>query len=90
MAGKGILALLASPKSKGSGGSLPGEPSGPGSAPLDAKAAALKSMWGNMKSGDFESAALDFQEAYDLCAEAHGADDDDGELYEDEEADEEM
>ena len=87
MAGKGILALLASPKSKGSGGSPPGEPSGPGSAPLDAKAAALKSMWGNMKSGDFESAALDFQEAYDACAGAM-ADEDDETLEDD--TDEEM
>jgi hypothetical protein len=66
---KGILALIAG-KSKGSGGSLPGESSGSGSSPLDEKAAALKSMWGNMKSGDFDAAALDFQDAYDACAEA--------------------
>jgi hypothetical protein len=65
---KGILALIAG-KSKGSAGSLPGESAGPGSSPLDAKASALKSMWGNMKSGEFDAAALDFQDAYDACVD---------------------
>jgi hypothetical protein len=83
---KGILALIAG-KSKGSGGSLPGESSGSGSSPLDEKAAALKSMWGNMKSGDFDAAALDFQDAYDACAEAHEEEGDD-ELYDEGEEDE--
>lgn len=63
---KGILALLGKPK--GSAGSLPGESAGPGSSALDPKAAALKAMWSNMKAGDFDAAALDFQEAYDACA----------------------
>lgn len=83
MAGKGLLALLAAPKSKGSAGSLPGESAGPGSAPLDSKAAALKAMWSNMKAGDFEAAALDFQDAYDACAMAT---EDEGDEYEEDEA----
>jgi hypothetical protein len=74
---KGILALLAS-KPKGSADSLPGESAGPGSpSALEPKAAALKAMWGNMKAGDFEAAALDFQEAYDACAMAHEDDEED-------------
>lgn len=65
---KGLLALIAG-KPKGSDDSLPGESSGSDSA-LDPKAGALKSMWSNMKAGDFEAAALDFQEAYDACSMA--------------------
>ncbi len=64
---KGILALLAS-KPKGSDDSLPGESSGPDSpSGLDPKAEALKSMFSAMKSGDFDTAAMHFQEAYEAC-----------------------
>ena len=70
-------------KSKGSAGSLPGESADPGSSPLDAKASALKAMWVNMKAGDFDAAALDFQDAYDACAAAHEEESDEP-LYEDE------
>jgi len=74
---KGTLALIAG-KPKGSADSSPGESAGSGS-PLDSKAAALKSMWSNMKAGDFDAAALDFQDAYDACAMAHEDEETDGE-----------
>lgn len=79
MAGPAAL-LLGSLKPKGSGDSLPGESSEPGS-----KAAALKSMWANMKAGDFDAAALDFHDAYMACQDAEateGADDSDAEMGE--------
>lgn len=81
-AGKGILALLGSSKAKGPPGSSSSplrEPGAPAShSPLNEKADALKSMWSNMKSGDFEAAALDFHDAYMACQKAEadeGADD---------------
>lgn len=92
MAGpKGILALLSGPKAKGSSGSAPplrepGESSS-SSSPLGEKADALKSMWSNMKSGDFEAAALDFHDAYMACQKAEadesGDDNEDGSDAED-------
>jgi hypothetical protein len=39
-----------------------------GSEPGSAKARALKAMWNAMQSGDFNSAAEEFQTAYDACA----------------------
>jgi hypothetical protein len=67
--------ILGRLKSKGPTGSLPGEPAAPGSsdAPLDAKAESLKSMWDNMKAGDFKAAALDFHDAYMACHDAESA-----------------
>lgn len=79
MAGKGIMGLLAG-GSKGSAGASSEAPDGPD--PLDEKAAVLERFWGEMKAGDFSAAAMSFQEAYDICAEAHSASEDDLEMPE--------
>lgn len=92
-AGKPPLALLAL-KSKGPLGSSPPlrEPGGSSSdSPLGEKAAALKSMYANMKVGDFDGAALDFHDAYMACQKAEGEEtDDDAEDGSDAEDDSEM
>jgi hypothetical protein len=64
---KGMLALMLP---KGGGGGDASSSKGPGASPLNAKAEALKSMWDNMKSGDFKAAALDFHDAYMECQKA--------------------
>jgi len=82
----GIMALLAKPKGGGPKGPPLGggdDPASGGSPALNAKAAALKSMWDNMKSGDFEAAAMDFHDAYMDCMKAEDAESGGRESYPD-------
>lgn len=82
MASGGILALLGGSKGKGASGPVksPGGTDAPDSPePLDDKAAALESMWANMKAGDFKAAAMDFHDAYMACQKAE-ADEESGEM----------
>lgn len=85
--GTGILALLATPKG---GKAEKAGPPGAGSA-LSAKAAALKEMWSSLKSGDYDGAAVAFQDAYDACASDLGDEEEGDEpLLGDEDTDDEM
>jgi hypothetical protein len=70
-AAKGLLALM---------GGADAEESASGPDPMAEKGAALREMFAAAKRGDWSGAAASFQEAYDLCAAAHGAEGEDEEL----------
>ena len=76
MAGPGgILALLAS-KPKGKGGSEKSGPPESEASGMSRHAEIMKNMWANMKAGDWDSAAMDFHDAYMECKGTEDAEDD--------------